>query len=537
MAHLQVLHVEDDILDSKSIRRWLSGSSHSFHLDQAETLAMGLTFGRRKNYDVVLLDLSLPDCYGPDALRKMRKHFPSWPIIVVTGNIDQQQAEAFVDIGADDYLFKGELNASTLWKSMIYSVRKKKLEQQLHQKACELKIVTELERRANSSKSEFLAGVSHDLRTPLGVILGYAEILESFPGIPEGALEYIYLIKRNSLSLVDLVNDLLDLCKVETGHMEIHLKSANLPNELREVFANYIFKAKQKNIDFCTHYSSLLPKIACFDQLRTRQILDNIISNAIKFTESGTVLVDISASDQSSKPSIVFDIKDTGPGISVAVKEKIFEPFQQAGSEINYKYGGTGLGLALARKLATALGGRVELLETQLELGSTFRCILPIECAEGVEWLDPNQEQSHDRSVIRQKDDATESGKPRHRILIAEDNADVQLMVKLFLAKSDFDLDMAGNGQEALEKALENSYDVILMDMQMPVKSGYEATRELRAKQYRRPIVALTAFAEISEKERCLKAGCDAYLSKPFTRQKLIGKLNKILTQPQIFGA
>ncbi|MFW7379581.1 MAG: response regulator [Oligoflexus sp.] len=522
MAQKNILHIEDDPLDSKTMRRILSSSNHQFQLDQAQTLSSGIEMGEQKLYDVFFLDLSLPDCTGPNALAQMRENFPHQPIIVVTGNIDQKQAEDFVHLGADDYLIKGEFNSATLWKSIIYSARKKELELELQKQAMELKIVTELERKANACKTEFLAGVSHDLRTPIGIILGYSELLELLPGMPDEALAFVSQIKRSSTSLIDLVNDLLDLSKVETGHVDFRLREIELKAELQHYFTDYAFKASQKKVSFNVAYLTDLPKNIRIDPLRLKQILDNVVSNAIKFTDVGGVDISVAVKVQGNKPFLVFEVKDTGPGIPLHAKEKIFEPFQQAEADTRVKYGGTGLGLALAKKLALLMQGDIELVESEIEQGSKFRITLQVALAEsrGNEKL--GEKKKFISHQLEQKEQVHLVKERNQRVLIVEDNHDLQKLIRRFLETSGFQHETVGNGQLAVEKALHNDYDVILMDMQMPVMDGLEAVQVLRAKQYKKPVIALTAHNEKAEKDRCMQAGFDAYISKPVTKENLI---------------
>ncbi len=398
----------------------------------------------------------------------------------------------------------------------------------------ELKASAARAEAANNAKSDFLAMMSHEIRTPLGVILGYADMLFRDATRREDRELFADAIRRNGKHLLALLNDILDLTKVESGRMELVLKPVNLPGVLRELQSFYLAQALSKGLELEFNILGKIPSEIVSDEIRLRQVLINIIGNALKFTATGKVTVDVSShgdSSQSRQCDILIRVTDTGCGISAADQKKLFQSFVQAGPYIQRKFGGTGLGLALARNLVRKLGGDLTLIQSAPNAGSVFEIRFSTErTAQSMDC--DNQE--FKRMVVTARDegkrslDAREakSNLPVHlmglKILLVEDFEDNQIMMKMMLEEAGAIVDVAQNGADAVRMALGGSYDAVLMDIQMPVMNGYDATVELRDCGFDKPIIALTASAMKGELERCLGAGCTNFISKPVQSDELI---------------
>lgn len=352
---------------------------------------------------------------------------------------------------------------------------------------------------ANEVKSLFLANVSHEVRTPLGVILGLIEILKDPEISEENRQKYMGVIEFTGQNLQQIINDILDISKVETGHLEIRKSKFSLPEFIEEIDRHLQHLAiRTKNI-LKFQEIGYLPKTINTDPVRLRQILTNLVGNALKFTHEGKVKVTY----WSTHDSIHFRVSDTGIGISSEEMEKLFLPFSQLDHSTTRKYGGTGLGLLLSKRFAQSLGGDLQLESSQPGIGSVFSLGIPFGGPIRSVLSEP---------LIVTPDQSQLKGK---RVLVVEDSPENQMLIQLFLDKKDMQVECADNGKEGIEKATKNDYDLVLMDMQMPVVDGYTATEELRRRGYKTPIIALTAHAMKEDRERCMRVGCNDYLTKP----------------------
>jgi len=374
---------------------------------------------------------------------------------------------------------------------------------------------------ASRTKSEFLANVSHEIRTPMTAILGFADILaETITN--QDSLEAIQIIKRNGNSLLHIINDILDLSKIESGKCEIERVACSPCQIAAEVVSTMKMAADGKGISLDLEYSGSIPQCIRTDPTRLRQILVNLIGNAVKFTEAGGVRVIVQLDRPSDQqPKLRFDVIDTGIGMSEEQLNALFRPFSQVDSSAHRRFGGTGLGLVISKRLSQMLGGDIEVASAPGK-GSAFSATIATGATEKAQLAAPTVDADQSRLPL-----PAGPCKINGRILLAEDGSDNQRLIAFLLRKAGAEVMVVENGQMAVYAALTAQqggmpFDAILMDMQMPVIDGYEAVRRLRIANYRRPIIALTAHAMTEDRRKCLDAGCDDYLSKPIDRNRLL---------------
>ncbi len=387
----------------------------------------------------------------------------------------------------------------------------------------ELEITTRAMRRAKEqaeaaslAKSVFLRNVSHEIRTPLTVILGLAELIASGL-VPPGRLQDLRgRIESNGRALISLLDDLLDLAKVEASRIDFELQPVSLVEVVAEVLASFEPEAAPKSLRLVVESCEHAPR-AMADPKRLRQALTNVIGNAVKFTARGQVAVRIGLSADGGQ--VLVDVADTGIGMTREQSRLLFEPFVQADTSIARRFGGSGLGLSLSKRFAEGMGGALDVLHSEPGVGTTFRLALPVAptAAASVDPVPPP------------------AGKPPRwgvelrglRVLVAEDNQEVRATTAELLRSLGATVVEVSDGQEALERAGERSFDAILMDVRMPHLDGLEATRRLRAGGVMAPIVALTAYAVPEQEAECLAAGCSGYLPKPIDLARLVEQLGK----------
>jgi signal transduction histidine kinase/ActR/RegA family two-component response regulator len=368
-----------------------------------------------------------------------------------------------------------------------------------------------LAENANQVKTLFLANMSHEIRTPLGIILGMTEILKD-PNVSEDEKrKYLDVIESTGHNLARLINDILDITKVESGHLEVEFEAVNLESFMQEIDTMMALKAAKAGTDLKFKLQDRIRKMEiATDRNRLKQILVNLINNAIKFTHGGEVQVDVGTIGE----EIYFEISDTGIGIPESVQGSLFQNFFQVDTSTTRKYEGTGLGLVLSRKLARSLGGEVLLKRSAPGEGSTFRLTIPQREVDVTQHVEPAKLSEEAKESLRGM-----------RVLIVDDSEDNQVLIQHHLKKYGVIFDTASDGVEAMEKAESNAFDVVLMDMQMPRMDGYTATRKLRDNHFEKPIVALTAHAMKEDRERCISVGCNDYLTKPIVSEQLYSTL------------
>ena len=410
----------------------------------------------------------------------------------------------------------------------------------------ELREAERLAIAANLAKGAFLANMSHEIRTPMTAILGYADMLLSEGDIeraPPERIEAIQTIRRNGEHLLTIINDILDFSKIEAGKLEVDRVAVDPIRIVEEVVSLMHVRAKQKQLDLDVAWKGPLPRMIQGDPVRMRQVLINLVGNAIKFTDRGSVTITTSfTKNREGEPFVQYDVRDTGIGLTQEQIEKLFQSFSQADSSMTRKYGGTGLGLTISKRLTEMMGGELT-VESTPGKGSTFSAKISSGQIEGVAMVNPClQLEANSRSDERQLDQAPQL--TGCRILLVEDGPDNQKLIAFLLRKSGAEVTIVENGKLAIESLTQDAtvdgelthparFDVILMDMQMPVMDGYTAASILRDRGNRIPVIALTAHALNAEREKCLAAGCDEYATKPINRKKLIHTVARMAKRSQ----
>jgi two-component system sensor histidine kinase EvgS len=376
--------------------------------------------------------------------------------------------------------------------------------------------------QANRAKSEFLANMSHEIRTPMNAILGFTEILES-KITDKTYLRYLSAISSSGKALLNIINDILDLSKIEAGKMELQFVPVNLFSLLREVVQIFNHKTSEKNISLILDVEPTIPKVVYLDDVRFRQILFNLVGNAVKFTDNGYVQLSVTMEEINSENqtvNLVVKVHDTGIGIPEEQIEKIFEAFEQQKNQNLNKYGGTGLGLTITSRLVKMMGGKISVTSTPGE-GSCFTVLLEnIEIGSLVETDEKVSETNISEIVFEPA-----------KVLIADDIPHNREVIMSFLKNFEFEIYAATNGKEAVKMAERFKPDLILMDLKMPLMDGYEATSIIKSDENLKkiPIIAFTASATKEEKEKILAAGFDHFLRKPIAQKDLTAELMQYL--------
>ena len=375
--------------------------------------------------------------------------------------------------------------------------------------------------RANAAKSEFLARMSHEIRTPMNAILGFTDVLRQGFAVNEtDRQEYLATIHGSGEYLLAIINDILDLSKVESGRMELEQAVCSPHQIISQVLQVLAVKADEKGIVLDYEPMDNVPETITTDPVRLGQIITNLVGNAIKFTEHGGVRVVTRFQSSPDRSSLVVEIVDTGIGMPPDVLEKVFEPFAQADNSTTRKFGGTGLGLAISRRLANALGGDVS-VTSQEGKGSVFAVVVDPGPMKNVRMLS-GEEAKNARPTTPSRQNV-QTHLPPSRILVVDDGVANRKLMRLILTRAGATVDLAENGQVGVKMVQEGQYDVVFMDMQMPVMDGYSATTQLRQEGHCLPIIALTGNAMHGDAEKCFAAGCTGFLSKPVRRRQAHG--------------
>ena len=377
---------------------------------------------------------------------------------------------------------------------------------------------------ANEAKSQFLANMSHEIRTPMNAIIGFSQMLAD-ERLTEEQHQYIDTVIESGKSLLVLIDDILDVSKVEAGKLKIRIAECSLAKLIGNIESRVKLKVKNKRLDFKIDLGSDLPVNIRTDSDRLRQCLDNLLDNAIKFTEQGQISLKVLLEKDNDKQFVRFDVEDTGIGIPQEKLNGVFDCFTQVDNSNTRKYGGTGLGLAITRKLSELLGGSVSVV-SELDKGTVFTLLIPT----GLDHVD-QPVLDRNKINIEKQTDSNQYGSCRFtgKVLLAEDTPTNQFIAVTLLERAGLDVTVVEDGQQAVDSIVNGSFDLIFMDMQMPNMNGYEAVEVLRKSDITIPVIALTARAMDGDRELCIKAGCNDYIPKPIDKNHLFSIIKKYM--------
>ncbi|HTE04855.1 MAG TPA: response regulator, partial [Planctomycetota bacterium] len=549
--------------------------SEEDELDTADQGEAGLALaraaiGRDEPYQLAFVDMRMPPGIdGLETIGRLWQLDADLQVVLCTAYSDHSLEQIRERLGVTDRLLilKKPFDAVEVRQLALALTEKRvmlalarlhagDLERLVEERTRQLEKATLEAQGATRAKSDFLANMSHEIRTPLTAILGFADLLGDGQLTREEIGSHARIIRRNGDHLISVINDILDLSKIEAGKMLLEETWCSPLVVMQDVAALLAPRARDKGLAFRIAAATPLPATIRSDPTRLRQILMNLVGNAIKFTAQGHVSLLASLPERNlaapgEPPQLHLVVEDTGIGIGAEQAAQLFQPFTQSDTSTTRRYGGTGLGLAISRRLARMLGGDV-LLETRPGAGSRFTLRVDTGPLDGIPRMSPAQVAAATRSTAGEgpgaptaaarvargapaagaaPDDAPPAGTAtpalRGRVLLAEDTRDSQLLIGHLLRRAGAEVVLASDGRQAHDLALAalragSPFDLILMDMQMPELDGPEATRRLRAAGYSAPIVALTANSMTSDRELCLAAGCDDYLSKPVQRLRLL---------------
>lgn len=527
MATTRILLVEDDEDDYVITRDVLEEISFlNIELVRAANADAAFRYLKQDDFDLCLLDYQLGALNGIEVLKRSQALGFSAPIIMLTGQADEKLDEQALDAGAADYLNKSEIGSGRFIRSIRYALARRDVEVERVER---LKAEAE-----NASKNKFLAHLSHELRTPLTSIIGYTELLLNSDKGAQATVE-LDVIYRNGKHLLNLLNDVLDLSKIAADRLEINYSQVDISSLIVDVYTLLRVNAIDKGLAINLSSSTPIPVTITSDATRLRQIIINVVSNAIKFTDEGEINIALSMAPNKGVDKLCIAVSDTGIGIPENKTNEIFFPFSQVADVLSKSVGGSGLGLAISTTLAEMLGGQI-IVESELGKGSCFRIFVDTGNTEGVV-----------KEVLRfDKQEYSTSKKLAYslagKVLVVDDLRDIRSLVGHIISQAGAQVEYAANGARALaiiESAEQagKPFDLVLMDIHMPEMDGKQAVIALRKMGFGLPVVALTAASMRGSFEQLEADGFDGTLSKPVDMDKLFNVLDRYLTRTDLAPA
>ncbi len=502
MKKLRILLLEDNDDDADLFERMVEKDfPDPFEITRAKSFAEGKA--AFANADIIVCDLGLPDSKGPETVLNIYAQVPHIPLLVLSGNQDPMAFKQVVSSGAHDCLIKGVISSEALCRCILSATIRKQIELRLVQ--------------GSENKSAYVAQVSHEIRTPLNVLLGFLEILQK-ENKNKDLEQYLELMGRTGGTIKDLLDDILDLSKIEAGKLELEETPFNLHLLLKTAFEIFQTKALGKGLELKQVLGPDIPEFVKGDGRKIRQVIFNLLGNAIKFTHRGFVALSVTRAPDGKR--ILFAVEDSGKGIDLKLQDKLFTPFEQGGLNTTKEFGGTGLGLAICKKLVTLMGGEIA-AQNRAEIGAVFSFSLPLETA-----AQPTVEQSAREKSDQAKDFDFTSLKGK-KILIADDSPESLMLYGAYLRVAEPRLDTAENGRLAFELFKKSQHEIVILDNQMPEMTGIDAAAAIRAHEASlkaKPalIILLTGDTEASVKARADECKVSQFLVKPIGRKRFL---------------
>ncbi len=550
---IKITMIDDDEADFFIVNETIKQAvPNRYQMEWASTYEAGLKSIVENHSEVYLVDYHLGLHSGLDLIKEAIRKGCQEPLIIFTGQNDQEVDKEAMEAGASDYLVKGNISGPILERSIRYAIanskhrkevlklnsdleervklRTKKLEETLselkhsQQELILAKVKSEQAamqaEKAAHAKQQFLSNMSHEIRTPMNAIIGFTRLLQKTE-LTEEQLEFVQAVKSSGENLLVIINDVLDFSKAQSGKISFEKASFSVRQQVDSIIELMTPKANEKKLELHSDFDRTIPDHLMGDAARLNQILINLIGNAIKFTEHGDVSISVqNRSDTNNHVEVEFKISDTGIGIPSDKLTSIFEEFSQASNDITRKYGGSGLGLAIVKQLVEAQGGKINVKSTE-GVGSVFTFVLGFA-----------KDENHRAVVDKQEPDAELTLQGLH-VLLVEDNVLNQRLAMRVMADWHWLVDLAENGEKAKAAMQKNSYDLVLLDIQLPDMDGYSIAAYIRntleAPKSATPIIAMTAHAMVGEAAKCFEAGMNAHVAKPFNPDILYKQVTRVV--------